>query len=80
MRGLVAGLLACVPLALGAPPAEGREFAASLCGNSSVTVDIPGKRPANPDENCPGKACHAGTCREKSERDKFDKDQGRKRR
>lgn len=75
MRGFVAGLLASVPMALGAPPVEGREFAARLCGNGSITVNIPGQRPANPDENCPGKACHAGTCREKSGRGKFARNQ-----
>ena len=78
MRGPVLGLLACVPLALGSPPVQAREITSQLCGGGTVTLKIPGRKPPAR-EDCPMKACHAGTCREKLAKAKFDGDQGRKR-
>lgn len=73
MKGSLAGLLACVPLALGTPPAKAREITGLMCGGGEVTLRLPG-RPPSQKEDCPMKACHAGACREK-----FDRDQGRAR-
>jgi hypothetical protein len=76
MRGLPFGVLACIPLALGAPPVSAREITGQLCGGGSITLKIPGRKPSRRDD-CPKKACHAGTCREKFAKARFDGDQGR---
>lgn len=73
MRGFLAGLLACVPMALGSPPLQARAITGELCGGGTITLEIPG-RPPSDREQCPMKACHAASCREK-----FDRDQGRSR-
>lgn len=78
MKGLGLGLLACVPLALGSPPVRAQEITSQLCGGGTIALTIPG-RPLPPREECPMKACHAGTCRERFGQDKFDGDQGRRR-
>ena len=78
MKALGLGLLACVPLVLGSPPAQAREITSQLCGGGTVTLTIPGRAPSDR-EGCPVKACHAGLCREKFAVRKLDGDQGRRR-
>ena len=78
MKRLSLGLLACVPLALGSPPAQSHEITSQLCGGGTITLPIPGRLPSER-EDCPMKACHAGLCREKFALRKLDGDQGRRR-
>ena len=78
MKGLGLGLLACVPLALGSPPVQAREITSQLCGGGTITLTIPGS-PLPPRDDCPQKACHAGTCRQRYALHKLDGDQGRRR-
>lgn len=60
-----AALLALVPLALSpaAPASSGDSITAKLC--SGAAIEIPIKRKKTPAPSCPGKACHAGSCRRK---------------
>lgn len=78
MKRAVLGLLACLPLALGSPPTSAQEITSKLCGGGTITLPIPGREPAER-EDCPMKACHAGTCREQSGKRQLDSDQGRRR-
>lgn len=65
----ILALLALIPLAIGPLPQEERSIAAALCNGGTITIPLGDKEPA-PRRNCDQKACHAGSCREKTKRPK----------
>ena len=75
MNAALFALAALVPAVLGPLPAPGTSVTALLCGadgvTRAVTIDIP-REPADEDDPCRTKGCHAGNCRKR-----FDPAQGR---
>ena len=67
MTGDLLALLALVPIMAGPLPAEDDSVTAQLCGGG--TISIPIKRDGNAPKPDPcSKACHAGTCRKRSDK------------
>ena len=69
----VLAMFAVIPMATGPLPQEERSLVAGLCDGGTITIplrDDDGK----PDRDCHQLGCHAGTCRER-----LDRDQGKKR-
>ena len=58
-------ILALVPLALGPLPQEDRVLTIGTCLGVEITIPLSDKD-HDQEEDCHPKACHAGTCREKS--------------
>lgn len=67
-------LLAFVPVALGPLPQEGRTLTVSLCLGGEIEIPLDGGKEED-GRGCHPLACHAGNCRER-----FDRDQGSRRR
>jgi len=62
-------LLALAPTAIGPLPQPEDALTIALCSGRSVTIPL-GDRNNEPEPDCKSKACHAGSCREKSKRSK----------
>ena len=62
-------ILALVPLATGPLPEKEQSITVSLCLGGEVTIPL-GDGGEDNDEQCRIQACHAGTCREGSKREK----------
>ncbi len=61
-------LAALIPVLIGPLPTENATITAQLCNGGTITIALgDGKAPVD-DGMCHPKACHAGTCREKSRR------------
>ncbi|NCP13709.1 MAG: hypothetical protein GW858_06035 [Sphingomonadales bacterium] len=59
-------LAALLPVIVGPLPAEQRSITAALCNGGTITIPLGNSAPAQ-DGPCHPKACHAGTCRAKTE-------------
>ena len=62
-------LLALVPTAIGPLPQPEDALTIALCSGRSMTIPL-GDKQNQPKPDCHSKACHAGSCREKSKRSK----------
>lgn len=60
--------LAFVLMSIPAPPAsaDGNVLVAQLCNGGTITIPFGDDETPSPAEPCHLKACHAGTCRQKS--------------
>lgn len=59
-------LAALLPVMLGPPAAADRTITAALCNGGTITIPVGDGAPAD-DGPCHPKACHAGSCREKTD-------------
>ncbi len=76
MIGRLAGL-AFVLASLPAPPAtaESGVLIAQLCNGGTIAIPLGDGKAPPPPEPCSMKACHAGNCRNSSDRKQFDRSQ-----
>ena len=57
---------ALISLAVGPLPQDKRSLTVSLCGGGEISIPISNGNDSGDKRDCHGKACHAGTCREKT--------------
>jgi hypothetical protein len=70
MTSSIAALLALIPMMTGPLPEAERTITAAMCGGGTITIPL-GNRDDQPKPDCAQKACHAGSCREKTKRGKL---------
>jgi hypothetical protein len=68
MSALPFALAALLPVMIGPLPAQNTAITAKLCGGGTITIPLGDDKAPGDDGPCHPKGCHAGTCREKSER------------
>lgn len=65
-RALPLALAALLPAMIGPHPAGERTLTARLCNGGTITIPLGDGGPPE-DAPCHPKACHSGTCREKTD-------------
>ena len=64
-----AAILALIPLALGPLPQEDRILTIGTCLGVEITIPL-GDKEGGSGDDCHPKGCHAGSCREESDKAK----------